>query len=87
MHKDNIQAIVVLDEAKWQFTQHLINNQLVLKVVTSKSNKVTAQQIRSWIHRQRTLGTPSKAYVEWLRKQYKITCDAEVIKGDKNETR
>lgn len=43
-------------------------------------NPVTPQQIRTWMHRQRTLGTPSPAYVAWLRTQYTLRCDAEVIK-------
>ena len=41
--------------------------------------KPTAQQIRTWINRQRTLGTPSPKYLEWLRSQYKITCTPEVL--------
>lgn len=48
-------------------------------------SKVTRQQIRSWINRQRTLGTPSPAYLEWLRTQYRIRCDATVIRGTQNE--
>ena len=39
----------------------------------------TRQQIRTWINRQRTLGTPSPRYLEWLRSQYKIQCSAEVL--------
>ena len=46
---------------------------------------VTPQKIRTWMHRQRTLGTPSPAYLEWLRKQYTLKCDATVIKGSKNK--
>lgn len=42
--------------------------------------QVTRQKIRTWINRQRTLGTPSPAYLEWLRKQYRIRCEATVIK-------
>lgn len=42
----------------------------------------TRQKIRTWIYRQRTLKTPSKVYLEWLRTQYKLTCQAEVIKKD-----
>ena len=42
-------------------------------------NKPSAQQIRKWMHRQRTLGTPSRSYLEWLRKQYRLTCVATVI--------
>lgn len=41
------------------------------------------QQIRTWINRQRTLPTPSPVYLEWLRTQYRIRCDAEVIKAKK----
>ena len=44
----------------------------------------TPQKIRSWINRQRTLPTPSAAYIRWLRKQYKLTCDATVIKANDN---
>lgn len=42
----------------------------------------TRQQIRNWINRQRTLPCPSKTYIEWLRKQFRITCDAQVIKNE-----
>lgn len=48
------------------------------------SKPVTPQQIRTWMHRQRTLGTPSPAYLEWLHKQYILRCDATVIKASKN---
>lgn len=44
-------------------------------------NTVTPQKLRTWMHRQRTLGTPSPAYLEWLRSQYKVQCSATVIKG------
>lgn len=44
---------------------------------------VTKQRIRTWMNRQRTLGTPSPAYLAWLRSQYKLRCEAEVIKGKK----
>jgi hypothetical protein len=40
----------------------------------------TRQQIRTWINRHRTLPNPSPVYLDWLRKHYKITCQAEVIK-------
>lgn len=43
----------------------------------------TRQQIRSWIYRQRTLPNPSPVYLEYLRKQYKLVCEAEVIKAKK----
>jgi hypothetical protein len=43
---------------------------------------VSPQQIRSWINRQRTRPQPSKVYIEWLRKQFRITCTVEVIKKD-----
>ena len=39
----------------------------------------TRQQLRTWINRQRTLGTPSPKYLEWLRSQYTIQCSAEVL--------
>jgi hypothetical protein len=41
----------------------------------------TPQQIRSWINRQRTRDTPSPVYLAWLRKQFKITVKADVIKS------
>lgn len=43
------------------------------------------QQIRSWINRQRTLPNPSQAYIEWLRKQFRIHCTAEVIPSEKSK--
>ena len=43
----------------------------------------TRQQLRTWMNRQRTLGTPSRAYLDWLRTQYQIKCSAEVIKAKK----
>lgn len=48
--------------------------------------KPTRQQIRSWINRQRTLTNPSPVYLEWLRKQFIITCTADVIKGKQCST-
>ena len=45
----------------------------------------TPQQIRSWINRQRTLPSPSQAYIEWLRKQFRITCTAQVIKDESRD--
>lgn len=47
----------------------------------NKHMKPTNQQIRSWINRQRTRPNPSMMYIEWLRKQFRITVEAEVIKG------
>lgn len=49
--------------------------------------KPTAQQLRTWINRQRTLGTPSPKYLEFLRKHYNVQCHAEVlvIKKQKEE--
>lgn len=44
------------------------------------NNKPTKQQIRSWINRQRTLPNPSQQYIEWLRKQFRITVKADVIR-------
>jgi hypothetical protein len=44
---------------------------------------VSPQRIRTWINRQRTLGTPSQAYLRWLRQQYKLTCEATVIKAQR----
>jgi len=44
---------------------------------------VTPQRIRTWMNRQRTLGTPSPRYLEWLREQYKVKCKVTVIKAKK----
>jgi hypothetical protein len=38
------------------------------------------QQIRSWINRQRTRPNASPVYIEWLRKQFRITVEVEVKK-------
>jgi hypothetical protein len=48
----------------------------------------TRQQLRTWINRQRTLGTPSPKYLEFLRRHYEIQCSAEVLvnKPQKEET-
>ena len=46
---------------------------------------VTRAKIRSWIERHRTLPNPSPIYLEWLRKQYILRCEATVIKGTQNE--
>lgn len=43
-----------------------------------KAPGVTAQQLRSWINRQRTRPTPSPLYIQWLRQQFRITATAEV---------
>jgi hypothetical protein len=45
---------------------------------------VSPQRIRTWMHRQRTLGTPSPRYLEWLKGQYKLQCEATVIKRNEN---
>lgn len=47
----------------------------------SKLLKPSKQQIRTWINRQRTLPNHSPVYLEWLRQQYRITCQAEVAKS------
>jgi hypothetical protein len=49
-------------------------------------SKVTPQKLRTWMNRQRTLGTPSRAYLDFLRTQYKIRCEATVIKAKDAET-
>lgn len=46
-----------------------------------ETTNVTRAKIRSWINRQRTRPTPSKSYLTWLHKQYKLTCSATVIKA------
>jgi hypothetical protein len=48
--------------------------------------KVTPQKLRTWMNRQRTLGTPSRAYLDFLRTQYKIRCEATVIKAKDAKT-
>lgn len=45
------------------------------------ADAVSKQKLRTWMNRQRTLGTPSRAYLDWLKTQYKLRCEAEVIKG------
>ena len=49
--------------------------------------KPTAQQLRTWINRQRTLGTPSPKYLDWLRKHYTVQCHAEVLVIKKQKER
>ena len=49
-----------------------------------KAPGVTPQQLRSWINRQRTLDRPSPLYIEWLRQQFRITCQAEVKNENSN---
>lgn len=49
---------------------------------TSNVSTPSPQQIRSWINRQRTLKQPSLVYMEWLRKQFRITVQADVIKKE-----
>lgn len=51
------------------------------------SQTVTRQKIRTWINRHRTLPGYSWQYIEWLRKQYRIRCEAEVIKGKENDSK
>jgi hypothetical protein len=45
---------------------------------------VSSQKIKTWIQRQQRLNTPSPAYLRWLMQQYKLRCEAEVLKGDRN---
>ncbi len=47
--------------------------------------KPTSQQLRTWINRQRTLGTPSPKYLAFLRKQYLVQCHAEVLVNNKQK--
>jgi hypothetical protein len=49
------------------------------------TDTVTRAKIRSWIERHRTRPNPSPVYLEWLRGQYRIRCEATVIKGKPNE--
>lgn len=44
------------------------------------SGTVSRQQLRTWIHRQRTLPNPSPVYLEWLRKNFRVQCQAEIKK-------
>jgi hypothetical protein len=48
-----------------------------------KATGPSPQQVRSWINRQRTLAQPSQRYIEWLRKTFRVTVTAEVIKKEK----
>lgn len=47
--------------------------------------EVTRAKLRSWIERHRTLPNPSRAYLDFLRTQYRIHCEATVTRGKKNE--
>ena len=51
------------------------------------SQTVTRQKIRTWINRHRTRPGYSLAYIDWLRKQYRIRCEAEVIKAKNNDSK
>lgn len=44
---------------------------------------VTKAKIRSWMNRHRTLPIPSRAYLDFLKRQYVLRCEATVIKGEK----
>lgn len=46
-----------------------------------ETTNVTRAKIRSWINRHRTRPNPSKVYLAWLHKQYKLRCEATVIKA------
>jgi len=45
--------------------------------------QISRAKLRSWINRQRTRPTPSKVYLAWLHRQYRLTCEVTVIKGEK----
>ena len=38
-------------------------------------------EILSFIRRQKTVVRPNRAYINWLLKQYRLTCEATVIKA------
>jgi hypothetical protein len=40
-------------------------------------------EILSFVRRQKAVKTPNKIYINWLLRQYRLTCSAEVIKGKK----
>jgi hypothetical protein len=40
-------------------------------------------EILSFIRRQKAVKTPNKSYINWLLKQYRLTCEATVVKGEK----
>ena len=42
---------------------------------------ITKAKIRSWMNRHRTLPNPSLAYLDFLKRQYKLKCEATVIKA------
>jgi len=44
------------------------------------TSQPSPQQVRSWINRQRTLPQPNQTYIRWLRKNFRVTVEAEVIK-------
>jgi hypothetical protein len=47
---------------------------------SDKDTGPTPQQVRSWINRQRTLAQPNQTYIRWLRKNFRVTVEATVIK-------
>ena len=51
------------------------------------TDRPTAQQLRTWMNRQRTLGTPSPKYLEFLRRHYTIQCHTEVLVNSKQKER
>lgn len=46
-------------------------------------SKRQPSEILSFIRRQKTVVRPNRAYINWLLKQYRLTCEATVIKGKK----
>ena len=40
-------------------------------------------EILSFICRQKSVKTPNRVYINWLLRQYRLTCNAEVIRGEK----
>jgi hypothetical protein len=47
------------------------------------TSQPSPQQVRSWINRQRTLAEPNQTYIRWLRKNFRVTAEATVIKKEK----
>lgn len=44
--------------------------------------KTTEEEIRSWIRKEQRKKKPSEIYINWLRKQIKVTVSATVKKHE-----
>ena len=53
------------------------------KYYNTYMSKRQPSEILSFIRRQKTVKTPNRAYINWLLRQYRLTCEVTVIKGKK----